>query len=123
MQEKFNYTYSAKEQAELEAIRKKYLAPEQKPDKLEAIRKLDRKAELTATLTAIGIGLTGTLILGTGLSLVLKFALFLPGILIGMTGLVIMALAPAVFRKTGEIQRKKVAPEILRLSEEIEKHL
>lgn len=123
MQEKFNYTYSAKEQAELEAIRKKYLAPEQKPDKLEAIRKLDRKAELTATMTAIGIGLTGTLILGTGLSLVLKFALFLPGILIGMTGLVIMALAPAVFRKTGEIQRKKVAPEILRLSEEIKKHL
>ena len=37
-QEKFSYTYSAKEQAEINRIREKYAAP---GDKMEQLRKLD----------------------------------------------------------------------------------
>ena len=41
-EETFRYTYSAKEQSEVEAIRKKYLPPEE--NKMEQLRKLDRSA-------------------------------------------------------------------------------
>ena len=34
--ENFNYTYSAKEQEEIKAIRKKYVAPEQAEDKISS---------------------------------------------------------------------------------------
>ena len=37
-EETFQYTYSAKEQSEVEQIRKKYLPPEE--DKMEQLRKL-----------------------------------------------------------------------------------
>ena len=42
MSQNFEYTYSAKQQEEVEAIRKKYLPKEE--DKMETLRKLDRKA-------------------------------------------------------------------------------
>ncbi len=119
MSEKFNYTYSAREQAEMEEIRRKYITPEQKPDKLELMRKLDKKAEMTGTISAICIGLFGTMLLGIGLSLILEFDNFITGIVLGLFGMGIMALAYPAFRKITELQRKKVAPEILRLSEEI----
>ena len=35
----FQYTYSAREQAEIAAIRKKYVAPEQTEDKMEQLRR------------------------------------------------------------------------------------
>ena len=38
----FQYTYSAKQQEEIEAIRKKYLPPQE--DKMEQLRRLDKSA-------------------------------------------------------------------------------
>ena len=66
-EETFRYTYSAKEQSEVEAIRKKYLPPEE--NKMEQLRKLDRSATGKAQAWAIALGVIGTLILGTGMSL------------------------------------------------------
>ena len=119
MSEKFSYTYSAREQAEMEEIRKKYISPEHSPSKLELMKKLDKKAESTGTMTAICIGLFGTMLLGIGLSLILEFDNFITGIILGVLGMGLMASAFPIFRKVTEIQRKKIAPEILRLSEEI----
>ena len=39
--ETFNYTYSAKEQHEIKAIREKYIAPEKTEDDLTKLRRLD----------------------------------------------------------------------------------
>lgn len=36
--EKFHYTYSAKEQEEIKAIRKKYAAPDETEDKMTQLR-------------------------------------------------------------------------------------
>ena len=41
-EETFEYTYSAKQQQEIENIRKKYLPKEE--DKMEQLRRLDRSA-------------------------------------------------------------------------------
>ena len=45
--------------------------------------------------------------------------LFVPGILIGAAGIAGMAAAPQVFQKITRRQREKLAPEILRLTEEL----
>lgn len=123
MNEKFNYTYSAKERAEIEAIRKKYESPVKSSDKLAELKRLDKQAELPGTLTAVGIGVFGTLILGTGLALILKTIFFITGLCIGILGLSIMASALPAFRKITQIRRKQLAPEIFRLSEELEKEI
>ena len=47
----FNYTYSAKQQREIESIREKYLPQEE--SKLEQIRRLDRKAAKKGTVVSV----------------------------------------------------------------------
>ena len=58
--ETFNYTYSAKEQMEIQNIRKKYVAP--KEDKMERLRRLDAGVTQKATTAALIPGIIGTLI-------------------------------------------------------------
>ena len=51
MTESFEYTYSAKQQSEIEEIRKKYLPKEE--DKMETLRRMDREAERPGMMTSI----------------------------------------------------------------------
>ena len=51
----FEYTYSAKQQQEIENIRKKYLPKEE--DKMETLRRLDKSAENPGLIAALAIGL------------------------------------------------------------------
>ncbi len=63
--EKFSYTYSARQQEEILAIRQKYLPPVE--DKMEQLRKLDRQTNLPGIIAAIIVGLIGTVLFGVGL--------------------------------------------------------
>ena len=115
----FNYTYSAKEQAELEKIRKRYMPAEQ--DKLAYVRKLDRSVANKATTWSLVIGIIGALIMGTGMSLcmVASKSFMVLGIVIGVIGMGIVAVAYPVYTRILKKEREKIAPEILRLTEEI----
>lgn len=115
----FEYTYSAKRQEEIEKIRNKYMGKEE--DKMEQLRKLDQSVERPGTITAIVIGVIGTLIMGTGMSLAMVWggALILPGILIGVMGIAVLALAYPVYKSMTKKQKEKLAPQILALSEEL----
>ena len=121
----FEYTYSAQQQKEVEAIRSKYLPKE--PDKMEQLRKLHRVPTQKASCAAITIGVIGSLILGMGMSLIMTdigtvFGLadaMIPGVLIGLVGLVPVTLAYPVYKRVLKKQREKIAPEILRLSDEL----
>lgn len=124
MDNSFEYTYSAQERSEVEEIRKKYLPKEE--NKLERLRKLHNAASRKAQAVSIALGVIGALILGTGMSLILtdlgaalgSFAIIL-GILVGIAGLVPVALAYPVYNRVLKKEREKIAPEILRLSEEL----
>ena len=115
----FNYTYSAKEQAEVEKIRKKYMPAEQ--DKLAYVIKLDRSVANKATTWSLVIGIIGALIMGTGMSLcmVASKSFMVLGIVIGVIGMGIVAVAYPVYTRILKKEREKIAPEILRLTEEI----
>ena len=125
-EETFRYTYSAKEQSEVEAIRKKYLPSEE--NKMEQLRKLDRSATGKAQAWAIALGVIGALILGTGMSLCMTelsgflggTAMFI-GIPVGLVGIVLVALAYPVYNKILKKERQRIAPEVLRLTEELMK--
>ena len=55
----FTYTYSAKQQEEVQRIRKKYLPPEE--DKMEQLRRLDRSSTRKGTIVSIIVGAAGCL--------------------------------------------------------------
>lgn len=117
--EKFEYTYSAKQQAELETIRKKYLPEEE--TKMDKLRRLDKSVTRQGTMISIIIGVAGTLIMGLGMCMCLEWQQFVLGIILGILGIAILAAAYPVFNKITQKQKEKIAPEILRLTEEIER--
>lgn len=115
----FHYTYSAKERSEVESIRKKYLPHED--DKMEQLRRLDESVTKKGRILSLIVGMTGTLILGIGMSccLVWSGVWFIPGIIVGLFGLVGVALAYPVYQRVTQKERERIAPEILRLTDEL----
>ena len=109
----FEYTYSAQQQQEVEAIRKKYIPKEE--DKMSQLRKLHESATKKAQALSIIIGTIGALILGT----VLGNLAMLIGIPVGLLGLLLVAMAYPVYNRVLKKERERIAPEILRLSEEL----
>lgn len=117
----FNYVYSAKQQQEIEKIRRKYAAPEE--DKMEQLRRLDRSVTEKATAVSLVVGILGALLLGLGMSCAMVFegVWFIPGIAIGIAGIAILSLAYPLYTRTLKKEREKAAPEIMRLSDELMK--
>lgn len=120
----FEYTYSAQRQQEIESIRKKYLPKEE--DKMDQLRRLHYSATQKAQAASIAIGVLGTLILGTGMSLcmtdlgaALGHWAMVTGILVGVLGLTMVAIAYPLYNFVLRKERQRIAPEILRLSEEL----
>ncbi|MBR6624239.1 MAG: hypothetical protein IKK91_10155 [Ruminococcus sp.] len=118
--ETFSYTYSAKQQEEIKKIREKY-AP-QTPDKMEQLRRLDAGVTRKGTVISLIAGIIGTLILGTGMSLCMVWTdMFLPGIIIGIIGIAVVSSAYPLYSHITKKERKKIAPEIIRLTDELMK--
>lgn len=119
--ESFSYTYSAKQQKEIEDIRKKYLPKEE--DKMAQLRALDASVYTKGTVVSLITGIIGTLILGVGMCccMVWSGGWFIPGIIIGIIGIATLAAAYPLYTKITEKEREKIAPEILRLTDELMK--
>ena len=127
----FQYTYSAKEQAELKRIREKYAPPKEAENKMERLRRLDASVTQKAQIVALIFGIVGALILGIGMSLCMSdFAEILGshrdmamviGIPIGLVGGILAALAYPMYNFIVKRERKKIAPEIIRLTDELMK--
>ena len=127
----FKYIYSAAEQAELKRIRDKYTAPTEVEDKMERLRRLDASVANTAQTVALVFGVIGTLILGFGMSLCMtdlgkilgshsNLAMAV-GIIAGIVGGILASLAYPIYNTILKKKRKSIAPEILRLTDELMK--
>lgn len=115
----FEYSYSSKRQEEVERIRNKYIEKEE--SKMEQLRKLDREVERPGTMISIIVGVIGTLIMGAGMSLCMvgPATHFVLGIVVGAAGMIILGLAYPLYKIITKKQKKKLAPQILALSEEL----
>ncbi len=124
----FSYTYSAKEQNEIEAIRKKYVADtSDTTDKMALLRKLDAGVTNKATTVSLCVGIVFALLMGFGMSLImteigdslgttLEWAI---GLICGIMGMVGVIAAYPLYQWILNRERKKVAPQILKLTEEL----
>lgn len=127
--ETFNYTYSAAQQEEVEAIRKKYVAdtPTDEANKMEQLRRLDASVTNKAMILSITVGIIGALIMGLGMSLVMTDigdTLGIPsklivGIIIGVIGMIGVIIAYPLYQRVIVKERKKIAPQILKLTDEL----
>lgn len=126
----FEYTYCAKEQEEIKRIRQQYAGSQESiPDKLEQLRRLDASVTKKGTAAALVVGIIGALILGVGMSLVMSdfgkvlgvysHLSMLIGVIIGLVGIILICLAYPIYDHITKKERKRIAPEILRLSDEL----
>ena len=129
--ETFNYTYSAKEQEEIKAIRQKYSAKVQTEDKMAQLRRLDASVTQKAVTVSLVFGIIGALIMGMGMSLAMteigdviglqgEMAMLI-GILVGILGIVLVCIAYPVYNRVTRKEREKIAPKILRMTDELMK--
>ena len=125
----FTFTYSAREQEEIKRIRDKYEAPAEAEDKMAYLRRLDDGVTSKATTAALVTGILGTLLLGSGMSLIMTeigaalgtVLSLLIGLALGAVGIVLVALAYPLYDRTLKKERERIAPEVLRLTEELMK--
>lgn len=115
----FQYTYSAKQQEEIEAIRKKYLPPQE--DKMEQLRRLDKSTTKKGTALSIVVGVAGCLLMGVGMccSMVWMGNLFIPGIIPGAAGHRLGGGGPPRVPACHQKRAGKAGARILQLTEEL----
>lgn len=117
----FSYTYSAKEQAEIKRIREKYAPHEE--NKMDYLRKLDQSVTRKGTLCSLVIGIIGALLLGIGMccAMVWQGMWLIPGIAVGVAGIVLVSFAYPIYQRVTQKEREKIAPEIMRITDELMK--
>lgn len=128
----FEYRYTASEQEEIKSIRDKYAPKETEPlSGIELLQALDASVNKRANAVSIGVGTVGVLVLGSGMSLAMTdiysalgmtAELAMPvGIAIGVVGIVLCALAYPIYKRVLARERKRVAPQIMKLTDELMK--
>lgn len=121
-QETFIYSYSAKENKEIQEIRSKYLPREE--SKLDELKRLDNTVQGSGMIESLCLGIGGALIFGLGLCLAMQvigegvIAIAL-GVLLGIIGTAGMIVAYPIYRKIFNRTKAKLAPRILELTAEL----
>lgn len=115
----FSYTYSAKVNQEVQAIRSKYLPQEE--SKLDELKRLDRMVQKAGTAESLLVGIAGSLIFGFGMCLSMGVIGNAPwlGVIIGLLGGAVMLFAYPVNRRCFDKARQQYAPRILCLIDEL----
>ena len=105
-----------------ESIAKDY-APKES-SKLVALKKLDNKAKLPATIFTYSCGIISALVFGTGMCLAMQvigsgIGGMILGIVVGLIGLMGCGINYPIYKKMLEKGKKKYAYEIVQLAKEI----
>ncbi len=117
----FTYHYSAGEKSRVEKIRSQYIGVKTAPHTEEELFRLDRSVRLPGKIVGSSSAIFGTLILGGGLSMIIKGgeALYLPGITVGAAGLLMLGAAFPLSVWITSRRRKENAGRIIALSDEL----
>ena len=105
-----------------ESIAKEY-APKEN-SKIKALKKLDNRAKLPATIFAYSCGIISSLVFGTGMCLAMQvigsgIGGMILGILVGVIGLIGCGVNYPIYKKMLEKGKSKYAYEIVQLAKEI----
>lgn len=108
-------------------IRTQYM--EQQPSELDTLRELDAKVKRPANVFAYVFGIVSAIIMGAGMSLIMTEIgetlgladSTVPGVIIGIIGMVMALINYPIFNKILASRKAKYADQILALSEKIMK--
>ena len=105
-----------------ESIAKEY-APKDS-SKIVALRKLDRKAKMPATIFTYTFGIISSLVFGTGMCFAMQvlgsgIIGMVIGIIVGIIGMIGCGVNYPIYKKILEAGKKKYAYEIVELAREI----
>ena len=108
----------------VEKIRSQYT--EQEHTDLDALKALDAKVKRPVNVFGYTYGSVSTIIMGAGMSLCMtdigaalgRLAMIL-GIMVGLAGIVMVAVAYPTDNRTLKKERERIAPEILRMTDEL----
>ncbi|MBR1390487.1 MAG: hypothetical protein IJ567_03420 [Lachnospiraceae bacterium] len=121
----FDYTYSARKNEEIIKIKKKYNIdqPELSDQDLilKKLREIDRSTTRPGTIAGLTIGIIGTLIMGTGMSMAMVWndRFFALGIVIGILGIAVVIAAYPVYSAITEKKRAENAPKIREITDQL----
>ena len=115
----FRYSYSAKQNEEVQAIRNKYVSPPE--SKLDELKRLDQCVHSAGMAQSLAVGIVGCVIFGLGMCLAMQVigesvAL---GAFIGAWGMAAMVAAYPVYRSCFRRAKAKHQPRILELIAEL----
>ena len=107
----------------VEKIRSQYT--ETRHTELDALKALDARVKKPANIFGYVYGTIGAIVMGTGMSLVMTdigsvlgiAEPLVPGIAVGLVGLLMTCTTYPIYNKILNIRKKKYAPQILELSE------
>ena len=105
-----------------EAIAKDYVPKDN--SKIVALKKLDKKAKLPATIFTYTFGIISSLIVGTGMSFAMQVigsgvVSMVAGIVIGIIGFILCGINYPIYKRMLEKGKAKYAYEIVELAREI----
>ena len=111
----------------VEKIRSQYT--EQENTDLDALKALDAKVKKPANVFGYAYGSIGAIVMGAGMSLVMTdigamlgmHETLIPGIAVGVVGLVLCLTTYPIYKKILNSRKKKYAPRIMELSDSITK--
>lgn len=111
----------------VQKIRTQYTQKEH--TELDALKKLDSKVKMPANIFSYSFGTLAALVMGSGMSLIMTdisdiigmTAPMLPGLAIGIVGLVMVIINYPLYRLILNSRRKKYAEEMIALSDKLMK--
>lgn len=121
--EVFTYDYAAKQQKEVREIRQRYEETSPEVSKMDELKKLDESVQKAGLAPSLILGIISTLIMGVGMccTLVWQGIWFVPGIVIGVMGIIGVALAYPLNSHVVRKRKEQLAPQILKLTDELMK--
>lgn len=119
---KFDYVYSVpteNERREIESIKKQYMAAPKEESKLENLRNLNKRVTQPPLIVGLTMGVIGTLVMGLGMTMVLEWNLWIGGVIVGVLGIAMIAVAYPIYRAVLNRNKKKYGRQIIELSNEL----
>lgn len=111
------YRVNEQDQKKAENIRRQYVSREE--NKMEQLQKMDSKVKLPGRVAATILGVTGALVMGAGMSLVMVSNKIKKGIAVSIPGLAVALSAYPVYSLVTDRRKKKYAHEIMNMSDEL----
>ena len=112
-----DYRANEQDQKRAENIRRQYVSHEE--NKMEQLQKMDGKVKFPGRVAGTILGVTGALVMGAGMSLVMVSNKIKKGLVFSIPGMAVALSAYPVYSLITDRRKEKYAPEIMSISGEL----